>query len=274
MDKSSIDVGLRIKKIRKKEGKTLEEFGELFSPPASKSIVSRWENGKSIPNVKRLQRLSEIANCSVDEILYGTLEENILMLMYRCLNYINVDYKYLTDILKVEGYSASEIYYMKNFILFFKEDGFDIPPTEDLRPHEDGFTERYREWKKGTLNSKGFSKKGIEYILKASESRAKGLGVRTNDHVHLMEIIAEESQRHFDGQIYTNVGLKNTVLAELDKLEYKIDDFVTVYNNKTGKSIRLNNDVDYSYYKSIKDFILQVRDDFVDLYGDEEEEDI
>lgn len=274
MDKSSIDIGLRIKKIRKKQGKTLEEFGELFSPPASKSIVSRWENGKSIPNVERLQRLSEIADCSVDEILYGTLEENILMLMYRCLNYINVDYKYLTDILKVEGYSASEIYYMKDFIFFFKEDGFDIPPTEDLRPNEDGFTKRYREWKKTTLNSKGFSKKGIEYISKASESRAKGSGVRANDHVRLMEIIAEESQRHFEGQTYTNVGLKNTVLAELDNLEYKIDDFVEVYNYKTGKRIRLNNSIDYSYYESIKDFISQVRNDFVDLYGDEEEEDI
>lgn len=69
------DVGKRIKILRTKKGLTMEEFGELFEPTASKSIVSRWEKGQSIPNNERLKRIAELGNLTVEYLLYGSLEE-------------------------------------------------------------------------------------------------------------------------------------------------------------------------------------------------------
>lgn len=66
-------VGARIREIRLARGMTLEEFGNLFS--ASKSIASRWEKGKSIPNNIRTKAISDMANISVQELLYGTKEK-------------------------------------------------------------------------------------------------------------------------------------------------------------------------------------------------------
>ena len=46
IDKKAL--GLRIRAIRQEKGMTLEEFGKLFG--AGKGLVSRWENGLSIPS--------------------------------------------------------------------------------------------------------------------------------------------------------------------------------------------------------------------------------
>lgn len=37
--------GNKVKKIRLSLGKSQEEFGQLFNPPAAKSAVCRWEKG-------------------------------------------------------------------------------------------------------------------------------------------------------------------------------------------------------------------------------------
>lgn len=66
-------VGARIREIRLARGMTLEEFGNLFS--ASKSIASRWEKGKSIPNNIRIKAIADMANISVQELLYGIKEK-------------------------------------------------------------------------------------------------------------------------------------------------------------------------------------------------------
>ena len=70
---NKIAVGARIRGIRLARGMTLEEFGNLFS--ASKSIASRWEKGKSIPNNIRIKAIADMANISVQELLYGIKEK-------------------------------------------------------------------------------------------------------------------------------------------------------------------------------------------------------
>ncbi|HCS9116424.1 TPA: helix-turn-helix transcriptional regulator, partial [Staphylococcus pseudintermedius] len=65
------EIGARIKKIRINSGKTQEKFGELFS--ASKGNVAMWEKGASLPNKKRLLQISNMANISLDKLLYGEL---------------------------------------------------------------------------------------------------------------------------------------------------------------------------------------------------------
>ncbi|MGQ5518775.1 helix-turn-helix domain-containing protein [Enterococcus gallinarum] len=65
------EVGIRIRTLRNKHGLTLEEFGLIFDPPASKSIVSRWESGKSLPSSARIKVIAEKFHVSTLYLLYG-----------------------------------------------------------------------------------------------------------------------------------------------------------------------------------------------------------
>lgn len=64
-------MGQRIRSIRKSKGLSMEEFGKLFDPPASKGVVSNWENNYNKPNNERVKKISEIGNISVEELQYG-----------------------------------------------------------------------------------------------------------------------------------------------------------------------------------------------------------
>lgn len=62
-------VGERIKSIRLNLGLSTEKFATLFNPPASKGTVSKWENGRYLPNNTRLKRIAELGHISVDELI-------------------------------------------------------------------------------------------------------------------------------------------------------------------------------------------------------------
>lgn len=70
----SKEVGDKIKSIRMNLGKTLEEFGKLFDPPASKGVVSNWENGYNLPNNNRLLKIAKLGNVTVEELLGNDCE--------------------------------------------------------------------------------------------------------------------------------------------------------------------------------------------------------
>lgn len=57
--------GEDIKQTRIKKGLTMKDFGELFNPAASDSIVSRWERGISEPNAERMKKIIEIREDSL-----------------------------------------------------------------------------------------------------------------------------------------------------------------------------------------------------------------
>ena len=64
-------LGERIKKVRLELGDTTEVFGKRFDPPANRSLVSAWENGRYIPSPERLKSLAELGGISVDYLLNG-----------------------------------------------------------------------------------------------------------------------------------------------------------------------------------------------------------
>ena len=66
-------VGSRIKQIRLNKGYTLENFGKLFG--ASRGNVQAWEYGTSLPNKERIKNISKIADITVNELLYGSIDE-------------------------------------------------------------------------------------------------------------------------------------------------------------------------------------------------------
>lgn len=72
-----IKVGKRIFNIRNSLNLTLEQFGKLDNLKASKSIVLRWENGTSLPNRSRLETIAKLGNMTVNELLFGSIDEFI-----------------------------------------------------------------------------------------------------------------------------------------------------------------------------------------------------
>lgn len=64
-------IGKRIRKIRTTLGMTMKEFGLIFDPPASDSLVSRWERGINAPNRERMKKIAEHGNVTVDHLING-----------------------------------------------------------------------------------------------------------------------------------------------------------------------------------------------------------
>lgn len=99
-------VGSRIKQIRMNKGYTLEAFGKLFN--ASKGNVQQWENGVSLPNKERLASISKISDMTVNELLYGSIDEFLennlenfilnnsnIITDFLCFDFLEITKKYL-----------------------------------------------------------------------------------------------------------------------------------------------------------------------------------
>lgn len=66
---NEIIIGKKIYLIRKELGLNMEEFGKLFDPPVTKGTISKWENGKYLPNNERLKKIAELGKISVSQLL-------------------------------------------------------------------------------------------------------------------------------------------------------------------------------------------------------------
>lgn len=70
-------MGNRIHAIRVGLGDTMEQFGKRLSPIATKGTISKWENGKYIPNNERLKQIAELGNVEITYLLEGEQKENV-----------------------------------------------------------------------------------------------------------------------------------------------------------------------------------------------------
>jgi transcriptional regulator with XRE-family HTH domain len=77
-------IGKIIKEIRVKKGLTQKEFAEKYN--VSFQAVSKWENGKNIPDISLLKQICKDNNISLDEILdnNSTINKKIRYLRF-CL---------------------------------------------------------------------------------------------------------------------------------------------------------------------------------------------
>lgn len=101
-------VGDRIKQIRLEKGFTLQTFGveiskNLNAEPVKEGIISRWENGISLPNNERLKAIAEMGNVSVDDLLHGSSSGKDTL-----LNKLDEKYQDLKHIQAVLDFTESE----------------------------------------------------------------------------------------------------------------------------------------------------------------------
>lgn len=132
----STNIHTRIRKIRQNLGLTMKEFGEKFTPVASKGVVSNWENGYNFPNNERLKKIAELGNVTVDYLLDGKITFKELYSMptderekylnqtsnsikYEVLQYISKKYNTLEDFETIEEAMLlyEVFYFIDNFIV-------------------------------------------------------------------------------------------------------------------------------------------------------------
>ena len=68
-----MDVGKKIKELRKSKGLTHKEFSELFEPKITISTVYHWENGNSVPHGLNKSQIAKMANKSVSDFFGSEL---------------------------------------------------------------------------------------------------------------------------------------------------------------------------------------------------------
>ena len=71
-----VKIGNQIAFLRKKKGLTGENLAECLG--ISPQAVSKWENGKCLPETATLPELSKILGCNIDALLAPTTFEDIL----------------------------------------------------------------------------------------------------------------------------------------------------------------------------------------------------
>ena len=113
---NKIDVGNRIKQIRLANGWTLKIFSDELSKIIgdkkiiAEGIISRWESGVSLPNPERLKAIAQIANISVNTLLYGTFEERLAFILTKVMEkneiYKNLDYGTVYEHIKKKTFTT------------------------------------------------------------------------------------------------------------------------------------------------------------------------
>lgn len=58
---------MRLKEVRELKGLTQDQIARRLC--VTRQAVSRWENGKTQPDIQTITKLSEIYNCSIDELV-------------------------------------------------------------------------------------------------------------------------------------------------------------------------------------------------------------
>ena len=99
MDENTlIEIGQRIKEIRRSHGITQEELSEKLD--VSPKHISHTECGISCLSLKNLAQLCELFNCSLDYIVFGEKEDKTLSkLPKEIIEILNLGTPYELDIL-------------------------------------------------------------------------------------------------------------------------------------------------------------------------------
>jgi len=99
-------IGKFIGAMRKRQGMTQEQLGEKLG--VTNKTISRWETGKYMPDIDKLQDLSSLLGISVNELLAGERIED------------TADFKKKADENLVTALSKNSAFCLQDRILYYK----------------------------------------------------------------------------------------------------------------------------------------------------------
>lgn len=194
------NVGLRIRQIRNSLNLTLEEFGKIFSSDvnnklnAGKSNVSTWERGDSLPNKQRLEIIAKKGNMTVNELLYGSLDEFLDNNLASIL-----EYQTGNKISSNEEYSIARLQFKK----WLEDRNITL---ENIRYIYDYIDQNNASWNPWNID--------INY-LETMENIRVNMQKETYQLVELIEMLTEKDRKQLIKKIISK--LKTYQLSDSDK---------------------------------------------------------
>ncbi len=194
------NVGLRIRQIRNSLNLTLEEFGKIFSSDvnnklnAGKSNVSTWERGDSLPNKQRLEIIAKKGNITVNELLYGSLDEFLDNNLASIL-----EYQTGNKISSNEEYSIARLQFKK----WLEDRNITL---ENIHYIYDYIDQNNASWNPWNID--------INY-LETMENIRVNMQKETYQLVELIEMLTEKDRKQLTKKIISK--LKTYKLSDIDK---------------------------------------------------------
>lgn len=254
-----------IKSARLKTGMSQSEFGQLFNPPAAKSIISRWEKGISTPSPDRLPQLSRLTGYSVEELLYGSLRDSIVEI----LNKINEFTPFVLNSRTQEDFvstapTTEEVPVYRNiydYVVYRQNDSYKLRTRKffelaksDSPEDKQAVSDFYSEDKRS----------GDEYIINITLKIAKALNLHPYDRNQLLMIMADEARKHFEDATHTTEGLLRMTIDDLTELTAsKI--YSLIYVTRDGITTRIA-DVDENIERKLDDILTNTINEIELLY--------
>lgn len=250
----------RIKTIRLSKGLSQEQFGELFSPVAARSIVSRWESGNSIPNAKRIKKIASIGKISVEELVAGSVNDLIKETSKYIYSVYNDNFdnfgspknKLSKEIcLKINEHKDTSEYSDQRFVSAI--DIILIIDADNYVPSPKSKNKNY------FLNMKA----GLDYCSKQVAFRFKGWSVYDLTVERLLFEFKIYAENHFYGYVSTNKGLLIAARDYLNECTLELQSIAKVDLDPTMSSVpNINKD----FYKELTMLINKTNDKLTDLY--------
>ena len=189
-----IKVGERIFNIRNSLNLTLEQFGKLDNLKASKSIVLRWENGTSLPNRSGLDAIAKKGNMTVNELLYGSIDE------FLDNNLVSIlEYQTGNKISSNEEYSIARLQFKK----WLEDRNITL---ENIHYIYDYIDQNNASWNPWNID--------INY-LETMENIRVNMQKETYQLVELIEMLTEKDRKQLTKKIISK--LKTYKLSDIDK---------------------------------------------------------
>jgi len=242
-----------IRTLRKSRNQSQSEFGNLFDPPASKSIVSKWESGATEPSKVRLEQLSLLANKPVQSLLYGTLKEsvedafNAVMYAIKYENILTDTRSYVTGNL-----SPDEDRYRKNIVSIASDLVQEIPSYNNVQKLPPITIEK--------IQSK---------LVKSTTAIAHTLHIKPSDKEIIMSLLADEAHRMGNGETRTNDGLLNIVsrgLATIDLDIFNLETVAVLPDDGPAKAVTLPTTIDPEVSEKVQQILTEAKAQIKNLY--------
>ena len=103
-------IGLTIKNLRNKNNLTQAQFAEKYN--VTYQAVSKWENGKNIPDISILKQICDDFNININDMLSGkknNKKKNLLIVIFFCLILILILTFFILKIYNIDDFKFKEL---------------------------------------------------------------------------------------------------------------------------------------------------------------------
>lgn len=240
------ELGKRIKEIRLKLGKSQEEFGKLFEPPAPKSAVSRWEHGGS-PNKKRLVKIAELGGIPVEVLINGDL-----------LHAVDNIYKFLYDeYWNYQDYMEDDNHDARSYIVDMADDNTQSRINYQLMADFFSYI-----W---LITFSVGIEQAFNACAKEVYEEAKAQNIKPTDRGLLLRMFTDAAKRKAFNMERNNKGLINILNKGLDELSSNVHSlYFGVKEDRLGKTtnnidVVLPNSIDKGLFNETEKLLEETR---------------